>query len=84
MTSRTVRFAAKSGVLGAALVMASIVHTQGVSTSKANDLENQFEHALIDRDFGLHSIRLNQDGVFFESTPASGFGLLNSAQWTSN
>ncbi len=33
-----------------------------------------------DRSFELASIRPNQDGVFFESMPATGFGLLNSAK----
>ncbi len=33
-----------------------------------------------DRSFELASIRPNQDGVFFESMPATGFSLLNSAK----
>jgi hypothetical protein len=70
MTSWLVRFAAKCGVLAAAFVVASIAHSQGVSASKANDLENQFEHALIERDSKAVGALMADNASIIYATPS--------------
>jgi len=70
MTSLPLRFAAKCGVLGSALVMASMAYTQDVATSKANDRENQFERALIERDSRAVGALMADNASIIYATPS--------------
>jgi len=66
---RIVRVAAITAAFAVALITASVMRSQTPSVTSASDLENQFEHALIERDAKAAGMLMADGSTVVYATP---------------